>query len=93
MKHYNWSRNYGDKAFELPNRCEVCGGAENLHFDHDHSCCTTTRTSSKTCGACLRGRLCASCNTALGLMRDDPKLLRALAGYMERFVNTTNTKG
>ena len=56
-------------------RCEVCGDPPSLPFrvldiDHDHA---TGR---------VRGLLCRPCNNAL--RRDDPKLLRALADYLER---------
>lgn len=39
-----------------------------LALDHDHSCCP----GSKTCGQCIRGLLCDSCNIGLGLFSDDP---------------------
>lgn len=45
--------------------------ARNLAIDHDH-----------TTGA-IRGFLCSHCNRALGLMDDDPALLRKLAEYVE----------
>ena len=56
--------------------CAACGLADwNGHgpvVDHDHK----TRT--------IRGILCHKCNTALGLMADDPAKVRALADYLER---------
>lgn len=55
---------------------------ENRRFDidHDHSCCP----GEKSCGLCIRGLICGSCNRALGLMHDDPKRLLGLAEYLER---------
>lgn len=41
------------------------------YVDHDHACCPT----EKSCGKCVRGILCNRCNTVLGLMKEDPKLL------------------
>lgn len=45
-------------------RCAICqtddpGGKGVFHVDHDHACCPGQRT----CGQCLRGLLCFSCNT------------------------------
>jgi hypothetical protein len=55
--------------------CGICGGPQtgkNWHVDHDHE-------TGK-----VRGILCNGCNCALGNMRDDPKLLRAAADYLEK---------
>ena len=41
------------------------------HLDHDHS-------TGK-----VRGILCQNCNVAIGLLRDNPDLLRAAAEYLE----------
>ncbi len=56
--------------------CAVCRkelvDARLTHVDHCHK----TRTP--------RGILCQNCNLAIGQARDDPKLLRALADYLEQ---------
>lgn len=60
-----------------PLACEVCGGPPSdkrgMTFDHCH---TTGR---------FRGWLCRNCNLALGYVRDNSQLLRALADYLDRF--------
>lgn len=61
--------------------CEVCKREfDSLHLDHDHST------------GIIRGWLCSGCNTAIGLMRDDPSTMRAAALYVEtRGKNVTST--
>jgi Recombination endonuclease VII len=57
-------------------RCAVCETKPTqkiLHVDHDH-----------VTGE-LRGLLCSACNTALGLLNDDPKRIRALAAYVAQY--------
>lgn len=67
------------------NLCEICStvlyvGDRKFAIDHDHSCCPP---GEKCCRKCIRGLLCADCNKALGLLRDDPQLLRNAAEYLE----------
>ncbi len=59
--------------------CAICGTTERrLVVDHDHSCCP----GPKSCGECVRGALCGTCNTGLGSFRDDPANLEAAIGYL-----------
>lgn len=51
--------------------CELCAEPSGTVFDHDHA------TGE------FRGWICDRCNKVLGLMRDDAKLLRKLADYLE----------
>lgn len=57
-------------------RCAVCGASEDetrygvLCVDHDHGT-----------GA-VRGLLCEPCNQSLGLLREDPSRIQALADYL-----------
>jgi hypothetical protein len=65
--------------------CEGCGTTEpGFHgwaVDHDHACCP----SDSSCGRCVRGILCRSCNVTLGQVNDDPDRLRSLISYLERW--------
>lgn len=60
--------------------CDACGRqADRMNVDHDHSCC-----SGKTsCGQCVRGLLCSTCNFALGSASDKIWRLEALISYLE----------
>jgi hypothetical protein len=64
-------------------KCAICdlpesdihhktGKPQRLAVDHDH-------TSGK-----IRGLLCAKCNKAIGLLKDNPDLLRSAAQYLDR---------
>ncbi len=66
--------------------CAICASTEpggrwgTWHVDHDHRCCV----GPKTCGSCVRGLLCANCNTAIGKFGDRPDVLDAAANYLRR---------
>lgn len=63
-----------------------CGGilSTSVVIDHDHSCCPTDR-ADRTCGDCDRAAMHASCNTAIGAVRDSAERLLALANYAAQF--------
>ena len=68
--------------------CAICGRKKSrderhkrLMIDHDHKCCP--RRGS--CGKCLRGLLCSSCNLGLGNFQDSIELLKKAVIYMEGF--------
>ena len=74
-----WKRQYGLTRAEVVamradqgDACAICGADGPEHLDHDHQ---TGR---------VRALLCQRCNHGLGLLRDDPVVLRAAAEYVER---------
>lgn len=52
--------------------CGICGASEIVYVDHDHA---TGRP---------RGLLCPSCNSAIGLLGEDPKRFAAAVAYLEK---------
>jgi hypothetical protein len=55
----------------------------SMHVDHDHECCP----GETSCGRCVRGFLCPTCNVGLGSFQDSPELLVSAAVYMEGWTN------
>jgi hypothetical protein len=68
-RHYK--KKYGADVAPA-DKCEVCGSTKKVCYDHDHA-------TGKH-----RGWLCDRCNRALGIVQDDPALLRALADYLSK---------
>lgn len=52
-------------------RCAICGDQRKLGVDHDHAT-----------GA-VRALLCTPCNTALGLLKENPTRIRAALAYLK----------
>ncbi len=61
--------------------CKVPLTHVDAHIDHDHSCCP----GQKTCGECVRGILCMSCNHMLGKAKDDVLVLQAGIEYLNQW--------
>jgi hypothetical protein len=66
--------------------CNVCGikPEGTLHVDHDHSCCNS---NSITCGKCVRGVVCGTCNQSIGkyeagVIRQDNPLIDKIKEYL-----------
>lgn len=60
--------------------CKTPIDISSMHVDHDHMCCNNK--NKQTCGKCVRGFLCNSCNTGLGRFRDDPDFLKEAFNYI-----------
>lgn len=63
--------------------CAICKLPPNRNYlsvDHDHNCCD----GIKTCGNCVRGLLCASCNSFLGRVKDNSD---SLIAYLEKYAD------
>lgn len=55
-----------------PESCTICGRKIKIAYDHNHE-------TGK-----FRGWLCMNCNTAIGLLSDDPILFDKIAEYLRR---------
>ena len=59
------------KALRAGKTCAICGKDHDLCIDHDHGT-----------GA-IRGVLCRRCNLAIGILGDDPGMVRRALAYLE----------
>lgn len=67
------SQEFNELARAQNGQCAICGDAiEDLVVDHNHNT-----------GA-VRGLLCRSCNSGLGLFKDNLERLRGAVRYMEK---------
>lgn len=66
---------YAEMERQQDGKCAICGGPPNgrgaLHVDHVHGT------------QLVRGLLCHSCNTGLGLFKDDPELFMKAIEYIK----------
>ena len=75
---------YQQMIDEQDGKCAVCLRPlpEVVHLDHDHACCDRNR---KTCGNCVRGLLCGTCNQGLGQFKDDEERLLRAVEYLRKY--------
>lgn len=76
---------YADMLIDQGYRCGICKRHyeefdKMLSVDHDHKCCAGKRS----CGKCVRGLLCGSCNNLLGKIQDDVERLRSAISYLDK---------
>jgi hypothetical protein len=69
--------------------CYICSSKNFLNVDHDHGCCQ----GKNSCGKCVRGIVCSSCNQYLGRLENGtialvnelkPKLYQYLIDFETR---------
>ena len=64
-------------------QCAICGSSEpngrGWNIDHDHSCCP----GGRSCGKCIRGILCHSCNTGIGRFKDDIEIIKRAIKFLK----------
>lgn len=59
--------------------CAICrASSDKMTVDHDHACCA----GEISCGECIRGLLCDSCNRAIGLMNENVFALEMAIKYL-----------
>lgn len=61
--------------------CAICKLKEPLCIDHNRACCN----SKTSCGNCVRGLLCITCNTLLGFSYDDVTILQSAISYLKEY--------
>jgi hypothetical protein len=81
-----------EKLTKQNNRCALCDSlfcSENLPcVDHSHKCCSGDRS----CGKCVRGLLCSTCNSGLGHLHDDVTLLEKGIQYLKKWETQWNNR-
>lgn len=76
QKRFGLSKEEYDSMLETQNSvCAICrkpcSTGRSLAVDHNHET------------GIIRSLLCRNCNVSIGLMKEDPELLRAAANYLE----------
>ena len=82
FKRHNTTEEYCKSLYNLQNKsCLICSTYAELDLltiDHDHACCS----GPYSCGSCIRGLLCSSCNLFLGMYEKNPRALVGLIKYV-----------
>ena len=70
---------YDEMVARFDGKCWSCKDRSAFVIDHDHNCCP----KQYSCGECIRGVLCSQCNTALGLLSENPEFIMRLLQYSQ----------
>lgn len=71
---------FNQMADDQNHRCKICDKlTTDLCVDHNRACCQGKRS----CGKCVRGLLCDTCNFMLGAVNDNPEILLEAVEYLE----------
>lgn len=87
IRQRNLEKNFGKGALDVYKKlfeeqkgvCAICSSPENGRYSHlsiDHNHDTNQ----------IRGLLCNNCNRGIGLLKDNPELMRRAADYVENKV-------
>jgi hypothetical protein len=75
-----------EKVVDQEGKCKICEksmtfgkGRHAACVDHNHGCCPGKRS----CGKCIRGIICSSCNKLLGLSYDNISILKKAIVYLD----------
>jgi hypothetical protein len=77
VEQFTWlleSQGYACGMCREPFDAEQLDGEQPIHIDHDHAHC---EAKNRSCGQCVRGLLCRTCNVALGHIERRYVLARA----------------
>lgn len=61
--------------------CLLCEAKTQLFIDHDHGCCPK---KSMSCGKCVRGLLCGTCNIIVGYVENRRDVVERVPQYLNR---------
>jgi hypothetical protein len=77
-KHYGMSeQDYNALLEKQEGRCAICNNYRKLVVDHCHQYGT------------VRALLCSNCNSAIGLLAENPFTIKAAAAYVEAHLGIT----
>lgn len=85
MRRFNITCEQYDKLLaDQGGVCAICSktpraNKKSLAVDHDHACCP----GQMTCGKCIRGLVCSTCNLILGMVEDKPDTIVSMARYLQ----------
>ena len=79
---------YNQLLLDQNNSCKTCKiefdstlNSTRPNIDHDHECCEGKRS----CGKCVRGILCGSCNLLFGQLKDSIQTLQNMINYLKEY--------